>query len=136
MMYFGIRFIKVRLSSLKKYIQTCLEFSLSNLFFKVQGGSGGPYLSGWSINFFPYLKENEKNVFVWEKTWLEAYSFGFGGLKTSDFLPTFSKAPVKWFYFGKEIDLMFVGGLFGNHYSSSDKSIKPVFGYGVAEIRN
>jgi hypothetical protein len=92
-------------------------------------------LSGWSISFFPYLKNNEKNVFVWEKTWLDAYNFGFGGLTTSDFLATFNTVPFKWNYYGKEMSLMFVGGLFGNHYESTDKSIRPLFGYGVAEIR-
>lgn len=106
-----------------------------NQIYKVQGGSGGPYLSGWSISLFPYLKDNEKNMFVWEKTWMDAYTNGFGGLTTADFRPTLSLVPFKWFYFGTEFELLFAGGLLGNKYNSEDKSIRSVFGYGVTNNR-
>ena len=31
-----------------------------NDIYKVKGGSGGPFISGWIIGLFPYLKDNIK----------------------------------------------------------------------------
>lgn len=41
-----------------------------NQFYKFKGGSGGEFISGWIIALFPYLKNNEKNEYIFgEKNW-------------------------------------------------------------------
>ena len=42
----------------------------------------------------------------------------------------------KWNYLNKEHDMLFVGGMFGVSYSDLDKSIKPIFGYGICQENN
>ena len=100
------------------------------LYESVKGGSGGPYLSGWAIGLFPYLKSGEKNYYVWEKSWRDAYnSTNFGeGLTTTRFPIAINKVPFKWLYLHQEFDMLFLGGLFSVRYDLNDYSLTPVFG--------
>jgi len=43
-----------------------------NSLYKVSGGSGGPYVSGWILALFPYLKDNIVNIYAWDKNWKES----------------------------------------------------------------
>lgn len=106
-----------------------------NEIYKVRGGSGGPYLNGWAIGLFPYLKFGEKNYYVWEKTWRDAYnSTSFGsGLTTSRFPIAINKVPFKWTYLNQEVDMIFLGGLLSVRYDLNDFSLTPVFGYAITE---
>lgn len=109
-----------------------IDLPFWNQIYKVQGGSGGPYLSGWSITFFPYLKNNTKNYYVWQKTWRDAYnSRDFGGLVTNDFTVQLNQIPFKWKSLSNEYEMVFIGGLLGLDFDDVHKSIKPVFGYSV-----
>jgi hypothetical protein len=100
-----------------------------NEIYKSSGGSGGPYISGWSTDFFPYLADDEKNMQIWD----DKFRFtGFNGLTSDNFEFRLSTVPFVWNYFGREIKMSFVGGMFGVQYDSSgDKTVRPAFGYAV-----
>lgn len=100
----------------------------------VHGGSGGPYISGWTITLFPYLENNAKNYYVWNKSWQDAYDEPmFGGLVTSNFPATLSRVSFKWKYYNQEFDMLFLGGFMGINYDQENKILNPVFGYSVCQ---
>ena len=109
-----------------------IDSTFWNSIFKISGGSGGPYLSGWIIALFPYLNKERENHFVFEKTWRNvAESFG-GGITTSSFDYHMNQVPFIWNYFGTEIKMLFVGGISGIKYGK-DHSVTPLFSYAVVE---
>ena len=100
----------------------------------VSGGSGGPFLTGWLIALFPYLENNQKNQYVWQKTWQDSIENAgpFTGLTTSSFIYHMNQVPFIWNYFGNEVKTLFIGGMLGVQYEKDD-SLTPIFGYGVTE---
>lgn len=103
-----------------------------NEIYKVQGGSGGPYVSGWLIALFPYLADNVKNRYITEEeTWRDAGLNMFDGLTTENFSYHMNKVPFTWNYHGNEIKMLFVGGLIG--VLQENKSLVPTFGYAITE---
>jgi len=112
-----------------------IDQSFWSKIYKIEGASGGPYVTGWAIAFFPYLRKGTKNVYVWEKNWLDAYDTAniFSGLNTSDFPFTLNKVPFVWNCFNNEYNMTLVGGLFGVDYNATDKSLTPLFGYAVCQ---
>jgi hypothetical protein len=106
-----------------------------NEIYKVGGGSGGPYLSGWATALFLYLKDGHKNRYVWKENWKNLYSSNqmFSGLTTADFIYYMNQVPFIWEYFGDQKDMLFVGGFAGVLYNKSKASVSPVFAYGVSE---
>jgi hypothetical protein len=109
-----------------------------NEIYKVSGGSGGPFISGWMLGLFPYLDKNEKNRYVWDSDWRSSLpkegDFGFGdGLTTSSFMYHMNQVPFIWNYYGTEVKMLFVGGLVGTVYDQKDKSLTPTFGYAITE---
>ena len=105
-----------------------------NRIYKEGGGSGGPYITGWSIALFPYIgDQNYENRYVWNQRWDDVSENSyFEGLNSLSFPTRMSKAPFTWEYFGQEIKMSFLGGLFGIIHDK-DQSLLPVFGYAVTE---
>ncbi len=100
----------------------------------MQGGSGGPFVTGWIVALFPYLHEGSENRYVWHENGWRASVDGeyFSGVTTSSFKYHINHVPFKWEYLDIEVKMLFVGGLLGVAYEK-DKSVSPVFGYAVAE---
>ena len=98
------------------------------------GGSGGPYISGWIIFLFPYLDAGSKNHYVFGGNWKDASSKKsfFSRLTTSSFKYHMNQIPFTWNYLGTEIKMLFVGGLVGV-VSEKDNSLMPIFGYSIME---
>lgn len=103
--------------------------------YKTTGGSGGPYISGWILALFPYLKNNSKNYFVWEKSWTFAYDINYmSGLVTSDFPIVLTNSSFIWQYLHNEYNMSFISGMVGVRFQESINALQPVFGYGVINM--
>lgn len=90
------------------------------------GGSGGPYISGHIIKFYPYIEKNlEKNLF--EKR--SGFSRGFS---SDSFTIGLSKVPFIWNYFGHPYKMEFIAGMIGIK-QADDGSISPEFSWAVRE---
>jgi hypothetical protein len=99
--------------------------------YKKDGGSGGPYISGWISVLFPYLVDYKGNYFINNKLdWQNRR--GFGGLTINNFPNSCSSVPFIWEYYGEEIKMQFVAGFIG--ISQDDNCIiKPVMGWMIRE---
>jgi len=105
-----------------------------NSLYKVDNGSGGPYISGWVTGLFPYLDEGMVNPYNdGKQTWRDIEGM-FSGLTTSQFYYHMNQVPFVWNYHGDEIKMLFVGGLIGVTIGS-DKELTPTFGYSIVENR-
>lgn len=100
--------------------------------YKQEGGSGGPYCSGWCNVLFPYLEDYKgnptKNGYAekWDKG-------GWGGGPTMDAYPnSMCKVPFKWQVGMGTYDMEFLGGLVGTH-QHEDLSIEPAIGWAVRD---
>lgn len=106
-------------------------------FFKVGGGSGGPYISGWINTLFPYLEDYQtkkctnKNSFVteWQKSTMK-YSHG---PTSASFSKGLSCVPFVWDYYGKEISMQFIGGFMGTSQDKETLAVRSAIGWAVAE---
>ena len=89
--------------------------------YKCEGGSGGPYLSGWITTFFPYLAEEKVNTFQSE-------------FITSANLPKqYCLVPFIWDYLGEEISMFFYGGFSGAEFDKETSTVKPAHFWCVKE---
>jgi len=98
------------------------------------GGSGGPFVTGWVNVFFPYTKDYQGNCTRTNKyaLTLEAGRGFFDGPCTSDIPSGMSVVPFKWFYYSQVFMMKFIGGFLGA-YLSPTGSVRPAFGWAVAE---
>lgn len=109
--------------------------------FKVEGGSGGPYISGWITNLFPYVigynrktynKELQRNKIWWSQD--DTRVRIMYGLGTESFPPSVSKVDFKWNYYGTIYPYHFLGGFTGIDMNDDSKIITPILGWGVKEV--
>jgi len=94
-------------------------------------GSGNPYITGWVTNFFPYITSDEKlmiNSATMDSHWKSKTDHQF---TTNDFNPKMGKAPFMWIKDKTKMNMTFFGGLYGVRYEENDKSLMPIFGYGI-----
>ena len=92
--------------------------------YKIHAGSGNPYISGWIVGLFPYVRNNKKN------TWKDPFQNYY--LTTSDFSNPMNKVPFKWNYHDNVVNMLFVGGLIGV-LAQKDNSLLPLFAYSIIE---
>lgn len=100
-----------------------------NSIYNSSGGSGGPYISGWICQLFPYMDQGQKNPIVLNPN----KEFGmFGGLTSDDFPTAISVVPFKHCVDGQTREegrsMEFVGGMIGIE-QNEDMSIQPKFGW-------
>lgn len=100
--------------------------------YKQDGGSGGPYISGWINTLMPYL-EHYKGGFIKNK-YTEEWSKGgtFHGCTMDQYPGSLAKVPFKWEINGRTHDMEFLGGLVGTH-QREDLSIEPAIGWAVRD---
>lgn len=98
------------------------------------GGSGGPFVTGWVNVFFPYIKDYQGDCTKVNKyaLTLEDKRGPFDGTCTSDIPSGMSVVPFKWFYYNETYLMKFIGGFLGA-YLSPTGSVRPAFGWAVAE---
>jgi hypothetical protein len=93
--------------------------------YKEDGGSGGPYISGWITNLFPYLNDYKTNTFSIRNT------FDRGSYTTNSFPTGMAKVPFKWEYYTEVYKMELAAGFAG--FGMEDGSIKPQIGWFVRD---
>ena len=102
----------------------------SNLY-KYNGGSGGPYISGWIVDLFPYLGSNHVI-----RNWCIGSS---EGVTTANFPPGIVDTPFIWEYYGTELKMHFYAGFMGASQNSTTLGIHSEIGWAVVadeEVQN
>ena len=128
---------------------------LWNSIYKIDNMSGGPYINGWIVDFFPYLQttgfvhkerdelvEDFEDVFanrdhfreekIEKRNWL--FSGGRGHGITTESLPgSLCSAPFKWQYLDRHYEMEFVAGFIGYTQNLQDFAVRPKIGWAVRE---
>jgi hypothetical protein len=102
----------------------------SNIF-KRKDESGGPYITGWIIKFFPYINDNNKmiiNPFID----IEPKKH-FEGLLTNQFNNGLSKANFIWNYYGTNYEMEFLAGFIGIKQDLKTLTLRPEIGWLVKD---
>ena len=110
--------------------------SLWDGIYKQSGGSGGPYLSGWILKFFPYIGKPDA-------TYRNPLFLDAGKHRelpadyhiTTEKLPSsLSKVPFVWQYLGETYKMEFLAGFTGFTQDSESLQVRPKIGWAVREI--
>lgn len=104
-------------------------------FYKQNGGSGGPYVSGHILNLFPYLKDYKgglvRNELLGDK------KRSFGGVIDENFPSGLSICPFIWKILttGEKFDMRLISGFVGASQDEDTLGLKPEICWAVAEIK-
>ncbi|XP_070532289.1 uncharacterized protein [Ptychodera flava] len=100
--------------------------------YKIAGGSGGPYITGWIITLFPYLQNHGSFA---QNEYLDHWSAGgiFYAVTTDCFPSGLSKAPFVWEYFAQKFDMQFIGGFMAVSQDNETLALRPELGWAVVE---
>ncbi|KXN74032.1 hypothetical protein CONCODRAFT_77045 [Conidiobolus coronatus NRRL 28638] len=104
--------------------------------YKVSGGSGGPFLSGWICGLYPYISaydyDSQKAVNMKNEhmDWKRA-GRSWGGLTFNSLPNGFTSTPFTWYYLGSKLKMSFVGGLLGVSLNSQTDHVSPAVGWAV-----
>jgi hypothetical protein len=101
-------------------------------FYKLNNSSGGPYVRGWVVCLFPYVRHyNGQTVTNSEITKWTHTGDRFGGLTTASIYNSMVKVPFAWKYFNQLFSYEFMGGFVGSCIINN--SIRPVQGWAVRQ---
>jgi hypothetical protein len=95
--------------------------------FKSDGGSGGPYISGWITDLFPYLRDYKTETFTVRNTFNQTRH----EYTTNMFPMGLAKVPFKWEYYQLEYKMELAAGFSG--YVMEEDCIKPHVGWFVRD---
>jgi hypothetical protein len=117
--------------------------------YKLAGGSGGPYVTGWINAFFPYLKDYDTGLARVPNRRLKeggkrleellgppekSDPHGFPNAPTTDAFPAgIASAPFKWDYLGRIFEMEFLSGFVGVKQDIETLGLRPEIGWGVRE---
>ncbi len=96
-------------------------------FFKEKEVSGGSELTGWIVDFFPYLMNEYKGTFARN---VGKSSYGFPSYPA--FPSGLATAPFLWKYFGEEFKMKFCGGHIGVVWENG--YLAPFTGWFIQEV--
>jgi hypothetical protein len=99
--------------------------------YKVDGGSGGPYISGWVNQLYPYLDNGQENPYLYKNP-----RGSFYGLTTNSFPSGLSSVPFEWDYLGTKYDMELVVGALGVHQDKDNGSLTPAYGWVFVENKS
>jgi hypothetical protein len=123
------------LDKICKTVQGEINTDFWNNIYKISDQSGGPYIHGWIIKFFPYIRKDGKiirNKYVNESTVVDVKGFyWYFGLLSANFLSGLSEVGFTWKYYSDELDLKFVAGFVGIKQDKENLSLKPEIGWAI-----
>jgi hypothetical protein len=105
-------------------------------FYKLDGGSGGPFVNGAINVFFPYVRKwrtgqisapNERAI-----NWSNMKGRG-GGPRPDSFPSGVARVPFKWKYFTTEFPMDFIAGFMGANQNPDTGLMRPAIGWAVAD---
>ncbi len=99
--------------------------------FKYNGMSGGPYLSGWIMDFFPYLKDPMTNEVKHKNPFRSPGDDTGSGITTMAIPGSCCRAPFVWEYMGKAMPYEFIGGFIGIEQDHETMALTPKLGWAV-----
>jgi hypothetical protein len=100
-----------------------------NSIYKLDEKSGeGPYITGWVVNFFPYLTGYTKMPSVLNPVFKPEKEEVIH-ITMQDIPGGLSMAPFKWHYRGKIYNMDFIAGFIGISQNAQTKNIKPEIGW-------
>ena len=109
-------------------------------FYKHKSSSGGPFISGWLLKFFPYIEDVVKKDDLWApkyrvNPYLEKLP---ENLEFPDkYIPGgFSRAPFKWEYGTTTYEMEFLAGFMGISQDKQSKALRPEIGWTVYDTAN
>ncbi|HZI00650.1 MAG TPA: DUF4419 domain-containing protein [Flavisolibacter sp.] len=98
--------------------------------------SGGPFITGWILKFFPYInardsKDEYPNPYLSEPDLLKE---GRPVTVPFSFFPAgISIVPFEWHYFSMEYSMEFLAGFVGIHSEPETNTLRPEIGWVIAE---
>jgi len=107
--------------------------SFWNDFYKLDSGSGGPYITGWIVNMFPYLCSTDWNTGTKRdvnNTYVDGKNSLFSGITHDKFPSGLSSVPFKWKYFLDVFDMTFIAGFTGVEQNEQG-FLRPKIGWAV-----
>jgi uncharacterized protein DUF4419 len=114
------------------------EFWIS--FFKLNGGSGGPYITGWINTLFPYIKSGSYASYLGDgelvpnpfmTSWAEPSDALKRGPTATQFPWGLSRAPFLWHYGFVDVPMEFLGGFVGVSQNPETLSLRPAIGWAL-----
>lgn len=96
--------------------------------YKIDGGSGGPYISGWVSQLYPYLAQDKRNKYLSRQP-----RATFDNLTTSDFSCGLSTVPFTWHYYEYKYPMEMIVGSLGVHQDSDNGSLSPAYGWVIVQ---
>lgn len=108
-----------------------IELGFWRSIYKQNGGSGGPYVTGWINVLFPYLDTGSFNDSA--LTWRDEMDARFRGTTLSAFPRGLSAAPLSWHYLGTQLSMTLYGGFVGIAQEPATGAVRPAIGWAVQE---
>ena len=108
--------------------------------YKLDGGSGGPYVSGWINTLFPYIKRYPENALTHSgELRVNEFAYCWEGASDDDrdrprstqFPWGLSRAPFGWNYCLTNISMEFIGGFVGVSQNPVTMAVRPAIGWAV-----
>ncbi len=99
------------------------DADLWNGMYKWKSKSGGDMITGWLVDFFPFLVGHEGTIPNPWKQEIQDWNLPSG----------LSRAPVLWQYLTEEIPLQFVSGFAGFTQDATSFAVRPRIGWAVAQ---
>ena len=102
------------------------DAALWQSFYKWKDESGGPYITGWIMDFFPYRPERAT---LWSADCTKAFT----GLRSGDLPTGLSTAPFRWQFPARAVDMQFIAGFTAFTQDAATFAVRPKIGWAVRE---
>jgi hypothetical protein len=95
----------------------------------IRQGSGGPYVTGWINQFFPYVHKYDGSFLTNKGSFGPDLQRLSNGINPCQFPSGLSNAPFIWKYLAQELPMEFLGGFVGTHQDPTSLQVRPAIGW-------